>query len=162
MRGPPSIELSPPGAHLRVSVELWPIVWVSIGGELLLSDVDILQSACDRVFAVDDRHAFLVDCSAIRSAPSAEVRRRLKRFEDGSQLVSAQKGIACAIVIDNALVRGAYTALRWISAQPVPNKAFATVVDAAGWCIDAIEREGLTVPEGAYALAGLERKVGAR
>lgn len=156
VRGPPLIDPSPPGANLRVCVRMWPIVLVTIDDQLLMSDVEILHQACDQVFAVEDRHAFLVDCSTVRSAPGADVRRALKLYEDSRQAVSARKGIACAIVFQSAVVRGAYTALRWMSAQPVPNKAFGTVREAALWCIEAIAAEGIDVPAGAYDLAALE------
>ena len=63
-------------------------------------------------------------------------------------------------MIQSAVIRGAYNALRWISAQPVPNKAFATLGEGMRWCIEAIEREGLEVPAEAYALAGLHAKTG--
>jgi len=139
---------------------MWPIVRVTISNELLSSDVDYLHQVCDQVFAAEERHAFLVDCSDIRKPPGASIRRKLKEFEDSRQLVSAKKGIACAIVFHNAIVRGAYTALRWISAQPVPNRAFGTSREAAAWCIDAIERDGAPVPAAAYALAGRQVATG--
>ncbi|MGB5812588.1 MAG: hypothetical protein WBG86_18780 [Polyangiales bacterium] len=160
MHGPPLIDPPPPDANLRVSVDLWPIVLVTIDNELLLSDVEILHRACDQVFAVEDRHAFIVDCSTVRSAPGPEVRRALKLYEDSRQAVSARKGVACSIVFQSAVVRGAYTALRWMSAQPVPNKAFSTVADAAAWCIEAIESEGGSVPAAAHTLAGVQAEAG--
>lgn len=157
---PPIVDPPPPDAHLRVSLDMWPIVWVTVSEELSLADVDYLHRVCDQVFTAEERHAFLVDCTSVRSAPGADVRKKIKDYEDSRHAISAEKGIACAIVFDNAIVRGAYTALRWISAQPVPNKAFATLEDAARWCIEAIEAEGASVPPEAYLLAGLDAKVG--
>lgn len=157
--GPPQIDQAPPDANIHIHVDLWPIVCVTVTKELRESDCDYLHQVCDQVFAAPDRHAFLVDCSTIRTAPGAEVRKKLKTFEDSRQRVSAEKGIACALVFQSRVVRGAYTALRWISAQPVPNKAFGTVSDAARWCIEAIEREGLEVPREAFLLAELPARI---
>ena len=159
MYGPPVIDEAPPDANIHIHVDLWPIVSVTVTNELRDSDCDYLHAVCDQVFAAHDRHAFLVDCSTVRSAPGAEVRKKLKTFEDSRQQVSAEKGIACAIVFQSRVVRGAYTALRWISAQPVPNKAFGSLSEAARWCIDAIEREGLEVPREAFLLAELPARI---
>ncbi|MEM7137488.1 MAG: hypothetical protein AAF500_12955 [Myxococcota bacterium] len=159
MHQAPMIDPAPPDANIRIDVDMWPIVLVTITESLREDDVDYLHVVCDQVFAASDRHVFLVDCTAVRQAPGPEVRKKLKRFEDSRQSVSAQKGIACAIVFESRVVRGAYTALRWISAQPVPNRAFGTVSEAARWCIDAIEREGLQVPPEAYLLAELPAQI---
>jgi hypothetical protein len=79
----------------------------------------------------------------------------MKAFEDSRRPIIWEKNIGSAIVIQNAVVRGAYTALRWISPQPAPNKAFPTLQDAACWCVQGIEEDGQIVPIAAYALAGL-------
>ena len=132
---------------------------VTVTNRLRERDCDYLHQVCDQVFAARDRHVFLVDCSSVRTAPGAEVRKKLKSFEDSRQDISAEKGIACAIVFHSQVVRGAYTALRWISTQPVPNKAFGSLSEAARWCIEAIEREGLEVPRGAFLLAELPARI---
>jgi len=82
----------------------------------------------------------------------------MKAFEDSRRAIIRVKNIGSAIIIQNAVVRGAYTALRWISPQPAPNKAFATVEDAARWCVQGIEEDGQIVPLAAYALAGMAGK----
>jgi hypothetical protein len=79
----------------------------------------------------------------------------MKEFEDGRRPIIRDKNIGSAIVLSNSLVRGAYTALRWISPQPAPNKAFSNVRDAARWCIEGIVADGQEVPPGAYILAGM-------
>jgi hypothetical protein len=75
-----------------------------------------------------------------------------------SECRTRRKNIGSAIIIQNAIVRGAYTALRWISPQPAPNKAFSTVQSAARWCVQGIEEDGQVVPIAAYALAGIAGK----
>lgn len=155
---PPMIQAPSPGVNLRVSMDLWPLVHVTVSKELRYEDVDYLHRICDQVFTSAERHAFLVDCSRVHAAPGADVRRKIKLYEDSRHELSAKHGICCAIVFQNALVRGAYTALRWVSEQPVPNRAFSTVEDAARWCIEAMEREEAPVPVAAYALAGMQVK----
>jgi hypothetical protein len=85
----------------------------------------------------------------------------MKAFEDSRRPIIGQKNIGSAIIIQNTIVRGAYTALRWISPQPAPNKAFSNMQDAARWCVQGIEEDGQVVPIAAYALAGVASKAAA-
>jgi hypothetical protein len=124
-----------------------------------LDDIVYLQESYEHVFAAPRRHALIVDTSTLEKIPDATLRRRMKEFEDGRRPI-IQKNIGSAIVLSNSLARGAYTALRWISPQPAPNKAFANVRDAARWCIEGIEADGQEAPAGAYILAGMSVAVG--
>lgn len=124
-----------------------------------LEDIDYLQASYEHVFAEPNRHALVVDTTAIEKIPDATLRKRMKDFEDSRRPIIRDKNIGSAIVLSNALVRGAFTALRWISPQPAPNKAFSNVRDAARWCIEGIEADGQEVPAGAYILAGMSEAV---
>ena len=123
--------------------------------EIALADIDYLQQSYEHVFAAPTRHALIVDTTTIERIPDATLRRRMKEFEDGRRVIIRDKNIGSAIVLSNSLVRGAYTALRWISPQPAPNKAFSNVRDAAQWCVQGIESDGQEVPAAAYILAGM-------
>ena len=134
---------------------MWPLVLVTMPSMIRVQDIDYLQASYEHVFAAPTRHALIVDTTTIEQIPDATLRRRMKAFEDGRRAIIADKNIGSAIVLSNSLVRGAYTALRWISPQPAPNKAFSNVRDAARWCIEGIEADGQDVPAGAFILAGL-------
>jgi hypothetical protein len=120
-----------------------------------MDDIVYLQESYELIFAAPNRHALVVDTTTIESIPDATLRRRMKEFEDSRRPIIREKNIGSAIVLSSSLVRGAYTALRWISPQPAPNKAFSNVRDAARWCIEGIEADGQKVPPAAYVLAGM-------
>ncbi|MDH4282485.1 MAG: hypothetical protein OEV36_07525 [Myxococcales bacterium] len=141
-------------------VSLWPLVLVSLPATLQLDDVSYLQESYEHVFAAPRRHALVVDTTPLENIPDATLRRRMKEFEDSRRPIIREKNIGSGIVLSNSLVRGAFTALRWISPQPAPNKAFSNVCDAARWCIEGIEADGQQVPSGAYILAGMSKAVG--
>ncbi len=122
-------------------------------------DIDFLQASYEHVFAAPTKHALVVDTTAIEKIPDATLRKKMKDFEDGRRPIIREKNIGSAIVLSNALVRGAYTALRWISPQPAPNKAFSNVREAARWCIEGIVADGQDVPAAAYILAGMSEAV---
>ena len=138
---------------------MWPLVLVTMPPEMDVADIEYLQASYEHVFASRNRHALIVDTTTLEKTPDAALRRRMKEFEDGRRLIIKDKNIGSAIVLSNAVIRGAYTALRWISPQPAPNKAFSNVRDAARWCIEGIEADGQDVPAAAYILAGLSEAV---
>jgi hypothetical protein len=137
---------------------MWPLAVITMPPVMTRADIAYMQECYEHVFAAPTRHALIVDATTIVRVPDAALRRELKGFEDSRRQVAQQKNIGSAIIIQNALVRGAYTALRWISPQPAPNKAFATMQDAARWCVQGIEDDGQVVPVAAYRLAGLADK----
>lgn len=160
MVGSPEIGTQPAGVGIEFDVSLWPLVLVSMPPSIELDDIVYLQESYEHVFAAPRRHALIVDTSTLEKIPDATLRRRMKEFEDGRRPIIREKNIGSAIVLSNSLARGAYTALRWISPQPAPNKAFANVRDAARWCIEGIEADGQEAPAGAYILAGMSVAVG--
>ena len=125
--------------------------------QIRLEDIEYLQQSYEHVFGAPTRHALIVDTTTIETIPDATLRRRMKEFEDSRRPIIREKNIGSAIVLSNSLVRGAFTALRWISPQPAPNKAFSNVRDAARWCIEGIKADGQQIPAAAYLLAGLSQ-----
>lgn len=151
----PSIGAPPQGVGLRFDVSMWPLAIITMPPVLTVPDIKYMQDCYEQVFAAPNRHALIVDTTPFVRVPDATLRREMKAFEDSRRPIIREKNIGSAIIIQSALTRGAYTALRWISPQPAPNKAFATVREAADWCVQGIEQDGQIVPIAAYALAGL-------
>lgn len=147
--------MRPAGVGIDFDVSMWPLVQVTMPAAIEVGDIAYLQQSYEHVFAAPTRHALIVDTTTIEKVPDAALRRKMKEFEDGRRPIIRDKNIGSAIVLSNALVRGAYTALRWISPQPAPNKAFSNLRDAARWCIEGIVADGQEVPAAAYILAGM-------
>ena len=157
MVGRPEIGPRPKGVGIEFDASMWPLVLVIMPPTLQVEDIAYLQQSYEHVFAAPTRHALIVDTSTLESIPDATLRRRMKEFEDSKRPIIRERNIGSAIVLSNSVVRGAFTALRWISPQPAPNKAFANVCYAARWCIEGIEADGQEVPAGAYILAGMSK-----
>jgi len=157
----PKLSGPPLGVGLRFDVSMWPLVLITMPPVTTRADIEYMQGCYEHVFQAATRHALIVDSTTIVRVPDATLRRQMKAFEDSRRPIIAHKNIGSAIIIHSPLVRGAYTALRWISPQPAPNKAFATMEDAARWCVQGIEEDGQIVPVAAYSLAGLSGKAAA-
>lgn len=155
MDGAPEIGAQPAEVGIRFDASMWPLVLVTMPPELNLDDIGYLQDSYEAVFAAPKRHALIVDTSTLVNVPGATLRKRMKDFEDGRRPVIRRKNIGSAIVLSSSIARGAYTALRWISPQPAPNKAFGDLREAARWCIQGIEDDGQVAPATAYILAGM-------
>jgi len=151
----PEISEQPEDVGIEFDVTMWPLVLVTMPPTIRMNDIVYLQESYEHVFAAPVRHALVVDTTTLENIPDATLRRHMKDFEDGRRPIIREKNIGSAIVLSNSLARGAYTALRWISPQPAPNKAFSNVRDAARWCVKGIEADGQEVPAAAYILAGM-------
>jgi hypothetical protein len=145
----------PVGVGLKFDVSMWPLVVITLPPVTTSDDIEYMQRCYEHVFAAPARHALIVDTTSIVRVPDARLRQQMKAFEDSRRPIIRQKNIGSAIIIQNTLVRGGYTALRWISPQPAPNKAFPTMLAAARWCVQGIEKDGQVVPIAAYTLAEL-------
>ncbi len=133
----------------------FPFVQVTLAaGETTLADIEYLFRRYDAVFARKERHVLIVDSTRLTVIPSAQVRQRIKEFEDRTRQLAALKNHGSAIVMSSAIVRGAMTALRWISPAPAPNAYFATVSEAAAWCVRILHKADVAVPSRLAELAG--------
>ena len=157
--GRPEIGSRPDDVGIEFDLSMWPLVQVTMPAQIRLPDIDYLQQSYESVFAAPTRHALIVDTTTLAKVPDATLRSRMKAFEDSRRPIIREKNIGSAIVLSNSLIRGAYTALRWISPQPAPNKAFSNMRDAARWCIEGIEADGQRVPAAAYLLAGISQPI---
>lgn len=149
------ISTPPEGVSLTFDVSAWPLVLVTMPATTRDEDIDYLTVAYRPVHAAPSRHALIVDTSTIVTIPDARLRKRLRDFEADNRRIIKKTNICSGIVISNTVVRGAYTALRWISPPTTPSQAFPTVRAAARWCIECLQNDGLRVPTPARALAGL-------
>ena len=140
---------------------MWPVVLVTMPATTRDADIDFLRDSYVPVHAASIRHILIVDTyiATIVTIPNARLRRRLKDFEATRRSIIQRTNIGSAIVISKAVVRGAYTALRWISPPTTPSRAFPKLSEAARWCIEGLKAEGQEAPEGAYVMAGMRKAI---
>lgn len=150
----PDIGTPPAGVGLQFDVSMWPLTVITMPPVMTAADIEYMQACYELVFAATARHALIVDTTTFVRVPDATLRKQMKAFEDSKRQIIREKNIGSAIIIQSAVVRGAYTALRWISPQPAPNRAFPNAREAAEWCVQGIEEDGQVVPIAAYTLAG--------
>jgi hypothetical protein len=113
----------------------WPVVTLRFSEESTNEEwqlfMDHVRACCTR----RERFAVIADGSRMRGMPTALQRKM------GADLVEwIRKNhprpwpvVAWANVVTSQLVRGAITAILWLSSPPHPNKVFATWDDAFTW-----------------------------
>lgn len=81
------------------------------------------------------RYATITDLSGLVGLPEAATRRRIADWNNGIEARARRYTIATAVIAPNSLLRGAMTALHWLSPPPYPQ---AIVADSAA-AIDALD-----------------------
>lgn len=93
------------------------------------------------------RRTYLIIAAQGDLRPPPEVRKIQAEWmaEHSKQIAASSIGIG--FVIDNPLVRGALTAIFWVTRSPVPYKVHPTLAEALEHAVAICEQHGLALPE---------------
>lgn len=122
----------------------WPIVLTTVTGDI---DEDRLRVYFDefmrRVLSRGELFASIVDARNLDTAPSARVRRLIAEWETQHGAAGEKVNVGIAIVTSSALVRGAMTAIQWISPPRVPTTYEAKLDGAIQWAHARLAERGV-------------------
>jgi hypothetical protein len=88
------------------------------------------------------KHLMLCDARSGHVMPATQ-RRLFGDWLSESSEASGRYTVGMAIVVDNALIRGALTAVLWVREPSCPTKAVATVDDGIAFLVECGERAGI-------------------
>jgi hypothetical protein len=120
-----------------------------------------MSEAFEGYFRRGERYA-LVSVQPQGSAPPSPTERKALMEWLGSPRVrqySGQLCIASAAVMENALMRGALTAVLWFWKPPFPLEVVKTPERGIDYCIEQLERQGARLPASPGALASRASRV---
>lgn len=125
---------------VRLEDHRWPLLTVHWPrGELTAEDVDTFIRRADEY--LDRREPFVVVHNASFSVrPSATIRAKLAAHIERQGDAMSRYIKAAGVVTASALVRGAVTAINWISPAPFPQRTFANLESAEQWVLAELER----------------------
>jgi hypothetical protein len=113
---------------IRVSDELWPLVVITYPSRTEPDDWEAMFDAMRRIH--ERRARFYTLHDATRSGvPSAVERAVIGRHTLATEAVTRKLLIATCIVIDNALIRGALTAIHWLAPPAYSTTVVASVAE---------------------------------
>lgn len=127
----------------------WPLVIVTYPEQTEEADffahLDLLDANIRRTVAARAKTALIYDITSGYRAP-ASVRKAQADWMKKNATVTRQNCVGIAFVMTSAVVRGALTAILWMSDMPAPYTVVATVEEAERWCTEKLGAHGVTVP----------------
>ena len=117
---------------IRVDASSAPFVRIAYIGDYTDAELEAYLSILKRIIRLPSRKVGLIDCSEATVATPSQ-RRRTAEFIGEHEALLRRDFLACAIVLDSALLRGAVTAVFWLRPLPLPTEITGTVALAAAW-----------------------------
>lgn len=126
-----------PGVHqfgLIFDDNAWPLLYVRFPSKPLSDEG--FEYFIDRYTATVERRipfATILDSRGLTTAITANQRKRLTEWFDVTGDLAGEHHFGIAVLISNALIRGALMAVTWVKPIPVPIKPFGSIADASTW-----------------------------
>ena len=107
---------------------------MTLNGSLSADDVDEMSKGFDEAFGRKSTHVNIIDARGVHDRPDALVRKKMAELVARTGEESKRWSLGTVIVVDNALLRSAITAIHWIAPASVPVVAAATLDEAVEQC----------------------------
>lgn len=91
----------------------------------------------------DLRFAHIADVRKSGAMSNAQTRRLASEFQKEHTEVSARLCVCTAIVADSRLLRGAITAINWLTPPSYPAKTMASLDDARAYCQQMLAQDAI-------------------
>ncbi len=107
-----------------------------------------MNDVYERLWARDIRYAVISHTPNTASPTSAAGRKLITEWANRPRVrkMSRDYCVASSTIVENAMARGALTAILWLWTPPAPHKVVSTPDEALDWCLDHITRAGLKLP----------------
>ena len=86
------------------------------------------------------------------TAITANQRKRLTEWFDVTGDLAGEHHFGIAVLISNALIRGALMAVTWVKPIPVPIKPFGSIADASNWVREIFAEQRIPITPSIEAL----------
>ena len=145
-----------PGVHqfgLIFDDNAWPLLYVRFPSKPLSDEG--FEYFIDRYTATVERRipfATILDSRGLTTAITANQRKRLTEWFDVTGDLAGEHHFGIAVLISNALIRGALMAVTWVKPIPVPLKPFGSIADASTWVREIFAERRITINPSIEAL----------
>jgi len=126
-----------PGVHqfgLIFDDNAWPLLYVRFPSKPLSDEG--FEYFIERYTDVVERRrpfATILDSRGLTTAITAHQRKLLTEWFDVTGDLAGEHHFGIAVLISNALIRGALKAVTWVKPIPVPVQPFGSIADASPW-----------------------------
>lgn len=119
---------------VEVSLSDWPVVVVSFRPGKLHEDIPALLDQFDQILQRETPYATALDTSNISGVPDARARQAIAHWLRDRLPVLRRWNRGDAIYMPSSLLRGALTAIDWLTPPPSPRHYASSMADARAWC----------------------------
>ena len=126
-----------PGAHqfgLIFDETAWPLLYVRFPSKPLSEEG--FEYFITRYTDVVERRipfATILDSRGLSTAITAQQRKRLTEWFEVTGPLAGEHHFGIAVLMSNAIIRGALKAVTWIAPIPVPISPYGSIADASPW-----------------------------
>ncbi len=145
-----------PGVHefgLIFDDNAWPLLYVRFPSKPLSDEG--FEYFIERYTATVERRipfATILDSRGLTTAITANQRKRLTEWFDVTGDLAGEHHFGIAVLISNALIRGALMAVTWVKPIPVPIKPFGSIADASNWVREILAEQRIPITPSIEAL----------
>lgn len=145
-----------PGLHqfgLIFDDNAWPLLYVRFPSKPLSDEG--FEYFIERYTATVERRipfATILDSRGLTTAITANQRKRLTEWFDVTGDLAGEHHFGIAVLISNALIRGALMAVTWVKPIPVPVKPFGSIADASTWVREIFAEQRIPITPSIEAL----------
>jgi len=131
----------------------WPLLYVRFPSKPL-SDEGFEYFIERYTVTVERRIPFatILDSRGLTTAITANQRKRLTEWFDVTGDLAGEHHFGIAVLISNALIRGALMAVTWVKPIPVPIKPFGSIADASNWVHEIFAEQRIPITPSIEAL----------
>jgi hypothetical protein len=133
-------------AGCAMRVDLFPLVVVTMFSEQDLSDLRSLFGAFERLAEDGRRYTLLVDLNNVKKLAEQPARQYIADWCTQNRDVTPRVNIGTALVAATPLVRGALTAIGWLSPFNVPLHHCASLAAGSAFCFERLRGAGIDIP----------------
>jgi hypothetical protein len=127
---------------VRATDATWPFVCMQSKGRVTKEELTAIRPLFDRVFARPDKQIIVSD--ARFAAHDAAQRKLWSDWSNEHMDIATRTTAATIVVLDSVILRGALTALNWITPPRVPQHITASPQEAAQVARKAATEHGLS------------------
>jgi len=126
-----------PGVHefgLIFDETAWPLAYVRFPSKPLSNEgFEYFIKRYTEMVERRVRFATILDSRGLSTAITAQQRKRLGQWFEVTGPLAGEHHFGIAVLMSNAIIRGALKAVTWVAPIPVPIMPFASVADSAPW-----------------------------
>ncbi len=145
-----------PGVHefgLIFDETAWPLAYVRFPSKPLSTEgFEYFIMRYTQMVERRVRFATILDSRGLSTAINAQQRKRLGEWFEVTGPLAGEYHFGIAVLMSNAIIRGALKAVTWVAPIPVPIMPFASIADSAPWIRAIFAEQRLPVTPAIEAL----------